>query len=94
MTIGSSTKDNVQAAMHRFDLEMRDTPEWRNWEGDKNHKFAFISNGHRYPMKEIISLATGTPKANLAVAKRASGSPPNWDLRSRLFVCRQSLKSQ
>jgi len=59
MTIGPCTADDVQKAMQRFDLEMRDTPEWRQWEGDKNHKFVFVSNGRRYPMKEVISMATG-----------------------------------
>jgi len=46
MTIGPCTADDVQKAMQRFDLEMRDTLEWRQWEGDKNHKFAFVSNDH------------------------------------------------
>jgi len=48
MTIGPCTADDVQKAMQRFDLEMRDTLEWRQWEGDKNHKFAFVSNDHRH----------------------------------------------
>jgi hypothetical protein len=64
MTIGPCTTDDVQNAMQRFDLEMRDTPEWRQWEDDKNNKFAFVSNGRRYPMKEVISIATGTPKTD------------------------------
>ena len=66
MTIGPCTADDVQKAMQRFDLEMRDTPEWRQWEGDKNHKLAFVSNGRRYPMKEVISMATGTPKTDFS----------------------------
>jgi hypothetical protein len=66
MTIGPATADDVQKAMQRFDLETRDTPEWRQWEKDKSNKFAFVWNGRLYPMKEVISKATGTPKTDFS----------------------------
>jgi hypothetical protein len=56
----------VHKAMQRFDLEMRDTAEWHDWEQKNTHKFAFVRDGRRYPMKELISLATGTPKADFS----------------------------
>ena len=61
MTIGAGTKDDVQRAMQQFDTELRDTPEWADWENKNNYKYAILENGHRYPLKKIISLATGTP---------------------------------
>ena len=62
MTIRAGTQDDIQKAMRRFDLEMRDTAEWSQWEQRKTHKFALVFNGQRYPMKEVISMATSTPK--------------------------------
>jgi hypothetical protein len=71
MTIAPSTADAVRKAMQRFDVEMRDTPEWRHWEEDKNHKLAFVSDDRRYPMKEVISMATGTPKTDFSGGEEA-----------------------
>jgi MoxR-like ATPase len=71
MTIGPSTEGDVRKAMQRFDLEMRDTAEWRQWEENNNHKFAFVSNGRHYPMKEVISMATGTPKSDFSGGEEA-----------------------
>ena len=62
MSIASCTADDVRAAMARFDAEMRTSPDWANWDEKKNHKFAFLEQGRRYPMKEIISMASGTSK--------------------------------
>ena len=31
MTIGPTTAADLEKAMQRFDVEMRDTPKWRQW---------------------------------------------------------------
>jgi hypothetical protein len=71
MTIRPSTKEDLQHAMERFDAEMRDAAEWRDWERNNSHKFAFVLNGRRYPMKEVISMATGTPKDDFSGGEEA-----------------------
>jgi hypothetical protein len=71
MAISTSTKEAVQKAMQRFDLEIRDTAEWLQWEQKNNHKFAFVYNDRRYPMKEVISIATGTPKEDFSGGEEA-----------------------
>lgn len=62
MTIQSGTPDDIRNAMQRFDAELRNTSDWQGWEERKNHKFALHENDRQYPMKEIISMATDTPK--------------------------------
>jgi hypothetical protein len=94
MTILGSTEDEVRKAMQRFDLEMRDTKDWLRWEENKTHKFAFLSDGRRYPMKQIISMATGTPIMILVGARKLSGSPQSWGLRWRPSVSPQRRKPE
>src|SRR5262245_32909283 len=71
MSIAECNADDVRAAMSRFDAEMRALPDWANWDEKKNHKFAFVENGRRYPMKEIISLASGTSKDDFSGGEEA-----------------------
>jgi hypothetical protein len=47
--------------MKRFDREMRDTPEWLDWENNQAYKYAIEHDGLRYPVKQIVSMATDTP---------------------------------
>jgi 5-methylcytosine-specific restriction enzyme B len=46
-------------AMERFDRELRYTVNWANWEQDRRHRYAIEYEGRRYPVKHIISMATG-----------------------------------
>jgi MoxR-like ATPase len=71
MSIAECNADDVRTAMARFDAEMRTSPDWANWDEKKNHKFAFIEQGRRYPMKEIISIASGTPKDDFSGGEEA-----------------------
>jgi len=71
MAIQSATPENIRDAMRRFDAEMRNMPDWLDWEDKKTHKFAFHENDRLYPMKEIISLATGTPKDEFSGGEEA-----------------------
>jgi 5-methylcytosine-specific restriction protein B len=62
--------------MRKFDQELRDTEEWANWEQSQTHKYAIAENGQRYPVKQIIRMATGDSdfsggyEANSYVTKR------------------------
>jgi hypothetical protein len=55
------TKKGVQDAMALFDQQYRDKGRWKNWEQKKNFGYAIVDGETRYPIKEIISLATGRP---------------------------------
>ena len=59
--IPTTTKDAIVAAMTRFDSELRGTREWQGWEENKAHKYAIEEAGRRYPVKQVLSLATGVP---------------------------------
>lgn len=59
MAIPIVSRDQVDQALARFDTELRDAAAWHGWEDNKAHKFAIVANGRRYPVKEVIRLATG-----------------------------------
>lgn len=59
--IAESTYENVLKAMEQFDQSERSSAEWWGWENKQNHKYAINYSDKLYPVKHIISLATGTP---------------------------------
>ncbi|MDX1620318.1 MAG: DUF3578 domain-containing protein, partial [Nitriliruptorales bacterium] len=65
------------AAIAEYDANERDDDAWvRN----KAHRYALIHEGRRYPVKRIISLATGTP-----VNQFSGGRESNDFVRARGF---------
>jgi len=58
--IAESTYEDVLKAMEQFDQNERLSAEWLNWESKQNHKYAIYYSDKLYPVKHIISLATGT----------------------------------
>jgi hypothetical protein len=71
--IPDTTREALVEAMERFDRELRDNPEWIDWEGKEFHKFAIEHNGRRYPVKKIVSLATNTPVSSFSGGDEANG---------------------
>src|SRR5262245_18838120 len=75
--IPETTREAMLEAMERFDRELRDSPEWVNWEQKESHKYAIEHGGQRYPVKKVVSIATNTPvgsfsggdEANIFVSK-------------------------
>ena len=63
---------SLQAAMDRFDKELRGSPDWQGWQENQAHIYAISRNGHLYPVKQIISLATGTPVAHFSGGNEAN----------------------
>lgn len=57
-TVAATT---IREAMARFDAELRETPEWQGWLDNRAHKYAISAEGRLYPVKQIVSLATGMP---------------------------------
>jgi hypothetical protein len=61
MPIPSVSTEILHAAMARFDRELRNTPDWTDWETNKAHLYAIEQADQRYPVKQIVSMATGLP---------------------------------
>jgi 5-methylcytosine-specific restriction protein A len=67
--------------MSRFDADLRGTPEWGKWEDNKAHQYAIERAGKRYPVKQIVSMATGFPVSEFSGGKAAGDA--NEYVRSR-----------
>lgn len=48
-------------AMAEFDHALRETDQWSQWAENKAHKYAIRHEGRLYPVKHIVSLASGVP---------------------------------
>jgi len=64
--IPESTRDELIRAMTQFDLEIRDSDEMRGWERNAAHKYAIRHNDRLYPVKKIVSIATGLPVSDFS----------------------------
>lgn len=51
--------DVLTQAIARFDSELREFPEWADWETKESQKYAIEYDGRLYPPKQIIGMATG-----------------------------------
>lgn len=93
MRIPSVTRQELLAAVEHFDAELRNSAEWADWEQYRNHKYAILHDGRRYPVKKIIRIATGIPalsfnggyqansyaiKRGFTVVSKASGHPLSY----------------
>jgi hypothetical protein len=58
--VPKSSREAILGTMRAFDLQDRDTDDWRDWESDLRHKWAIVHEGQRYPVKEMIARAAGT----------------------------------
>ncbi|MCP3468276.1 hypothetical protein [Bradyrhizobium sp. CCGUVB23] len=61
MSIPSVSAEEIAKTLDRFDKELRASPQWADWESNQAHRYAIERDGSRYPVKQIISMATGTP---------------------------------
>ena len=62
------TKDDLIVAMSTFDRDLRLTNEWSGWEQNNAYKYAIRDEDQDslYPVKQIISLATGVPTSEFS----------------------------
>jgi hypothetical protein len=51
----------IREALSKFDVALRGTAAWANWENKGNHRFAIEVAGRRYPVKQVLSMASGQP---------------------------------
>ena len=73
MTIPEVPPEALQQAMDRFDKELRNTAYWANWQQDETYKYAIQRNDRFYPVKQIVSLATGIPVSAFSGGDQANG---------------------
>lgn len=59
-------ESTILDAMKKFDEEYRNKAEWLNWQNNRNHKYAIEREGRLYPVKQIISMATGQPVSSFS----------------------------
>jgi GIY-YIG catalytic domain-containing protein len=78
--IPNTTAEKIKEALVAFDRGVRDTKGWRDWQFRKTHKYAISHRGQWYPVKKIISMATGFP------VDRYSGGKESNDYLGRLGV--------
>lgn len=71
--IPPATRDQLRSAMDRFDSELRGAPEWQGWEESGSHKYGIRENERLYPVKQIVSLATGAPVSSFSEGVEANG---------------------
>jgi len=84
LPIPSVPTETLLAAMTRFDHELRDTPDWAGWEKNKAHLYAIEHAEQRYPVKQIVSMATGLP-----VSEFSGGQAPG---DANVYVASHDLK--
>jgi hypothetical protein len=73
MALSPLDRSRTLESMARFDREERGSPKWHGWETKQNFKYAIVHEGQRYPVKEIIALATGTPVSSFSGGAHANG---------------------
>jgi hypothetical protein len=53
------SRTKLLQAIEEYDAALRDAPEWKNWESKDTYKYAIVHEDKRYPVKQIIRMATG-----------------------------------
>ncbi len=77
MTIPVVSREQMIDALRRFDSEERDTDEWRTWQSNENFEHGLRFEDRLYPVKEIISLATGAAKDTFSGGPEANSYVEN-----------------
>src|SRR5258706_14691664 len=85
MAIPDVDRTQILNALSAFDARDRTSPQWQNWEEAGRHRYAIMHDGKRYPAKDIVSRATGTPTSAFSGGLRAHTST-----RTRRFTFRPS----
>src|SRR6185437_1400796 len=70
--IPATTREALDRAMEQFDTQFRGSEEWQDWEANGNYKFAIQQNGRLYPVKTIVSIATGAPTKTFSGGREAN----------------------
>ena len=66
MTIPPVPADKIKEALSTYDRDQRNSPDWQGWENNKAHMYAIEHDGKRYPVKWVVSQATGFPRSEFS----------------------------
>jgi Mrr N-terminal domain len=80
MAIPPVTPDQIRSSMSEFDSRLRHSAEWVGWQANQSHRYAIHVGDKLYPVKQIISMATGA-----AVSSFSGGAEANSYLTKRGF---------
>ncbi len=80
MLIPDVSREKLLESLVKYDTELRAKEEWRNFTQRKNHRYAISHDNKLYPIKKIISMATGQEVANFY-----GGEESNQYLREKGF---------
>ena len=83
----SVTPEVVERAMREFDRKHRRSDAWAGWE--RSHEYALVHDGHRYPPKAIVEIATGVPRSGFSGGKEGA----NKYLEARGFTVQRLTPS-
>jgi hypothetical protein len=75
MSIPPVTPEVIRDAMARLDRDLRATPDWADWEQNRAHRYAIEHDGRHYPVKQVVSLATGLPVSEFSGGSMIPGGP-------------------
>lgn len=65
-------RERILEAMEHFDSDLRNSPEWIDWEEQRNHRYAIAFEDKQYPVKQIIALATGVERGSFSGGQEAN----------------------
>jgi hypothetical protein len=78
-----TTKENILAALATFDNDLRSSEAWNSWEANANHLYALEQDDKLYPVKQIVSMATGIPRTGFAGGSQANRYLESYGFRIR-----------
>lgn len=67
-------------ALEIFDREHRGNGRWEDWQSNQNHKYAIKHEGRLYPVKQVVSLATGLSNRAFSGGDEANSYVRNYGL--------------
>lgn len=90
-----TTRSEILQVFEEFDEEHRGEGRWADWQSNRNYKHAIEHEGRLYPVKQIISMATGRPTNSFSGGEQANSYVENYDfdvVRLREQPLREALK--
>ena len=66
-----TTRTELLQALAEFDKEHRGDGQWADWRSNRNYRHAIKHEGRLYPVKQIISMATGRPSQSFSEGREA-----------------------
>jgi 5-methylcytosine-specific restriction enzyme A len=92
MPLPSVDAEEISAALDRFDHELRNDPQWVNWQNNQAHRYAISKDDKLYPVKQIIAMATGKSVDSFSGGSEANSYVKSGASTLSRFVCPQKAR--